>query len=133
MMADRSPMHLYILGSGIVLTLLGVIGFFINSDFSTGNAITAEELVLFDINGWSNLVHLITGLVALYAVTEMSVAKKYAVVAGVFYVALAVMSLFDDSIFSMLPVNDPSAILYAAIGIVGLVVGLGPAKDAGRT
>ncbi|HEV7918188.1 MAG TPA: DUF4383 domain-containing protein [Solirubrobacterales bacterium] len=125
-MADRSMPQMFALGTGVVLLLLGVIGFFVNSDFSSGNAITADNLIVFDINGWSNLVHLMTGLLALYAASDGSVAKMYATAAGVFYVALTVWSLFDDSILGILPVNDPSAILYAAIGVVGLAVGLGP-------
>jgi hypothetical protein len=132
MMAERSMPQMYALLSGVVLLLLGVIGFVVNSDFSTGSAITTDNLIVFDINGWANVLHLAIGLVAIYASTDVAVSRKYAIGAGVVFVALTVWSLVDDSILSMLPVNDPSAILYAALGVIGLAVAMGPDRESRR-
>lgn len=129
MMSDRTTAEYMVMVIGAVLTLLGVVGLIVNPDFSTGSSISAEELVLFDVNGYSSLLHLISGLVAVYAVIEPGMVRRLAVAAGVVYAALAIWSLFDESILGMLPVNDPTAILYAAIGVVALTIGLGPDRD----
>src|ERR671934_1622994 len=63
---------------GWVLTLAGVVGFFYCASFSTG-AHTAREDVfgILSVNGWHNVVHLLTGLAGLWASRSWSTARTY--------------------------------------------------------
>jgi hypothetical protein len=67
---DRNPARLYALIVGAVLTAAGILGFFYISDFSTGGAVPRDAVLgLLDVNGWHNLVHLATGLLAYRSLT----------------------------------------------------------------
>lgn len=112
--------------AGLVALVAGVIGMIINPDFSTGNEIVTETLLFMDVNAWSSLVLLVTGVVLLIASRSADHARKASLVVGVIYLALTVWSLFDSSILGMIPVNDATAILYAAIGVLGVTAGVGP-------
>lgn len=127
MVEGRSPSEMFALAVGVFLTVIGVAGFFVNSDFSTGSSITASTLVVFDVNGWLNLVHLLTGLAGIYVAMQMAtMCKKYALVVGVVYMVLAVWGLVSTTIIGMLPVNSADTVLHAGIGALALMVALGP-------
>ena len=114
--------------AGVVLVVAGVVGMIINADFSTGGEIVTDKLLFMDVNGWSSLLLLVTGAVLLIASRTAAYARKASLVVGVAYLAITVWSLFDSSILGMLPVNDMTAILYAAIGVLGVTAGVGPER-----
>jgi hypothetical protein len=113
---------------GAVLTVIGVAGFFVNADFTTGNSITAGTLLVLDVNGWINLVHLVTGLAGIYVAMRPGMAHKYALAVGVVYMVLAVWGLLTTPILGMLPVSSADTVLHAGIGALALMVAFGP-KD----
>jgi hypothetical protein len=115
--------------SGVILTLAGIAALVVNADFSTGAGIVTDNLLFMDVNGWSGLLMLVSGIVLLVASRTVSLAKRVSLVVGVVYLALTVWSLFDSSILGMLPVNDPTAIFYAAIGVLGVTAGVGPDRN----
>lgn len=115
--------------AGVLLTLLGIVSLIVNADFSTGEMISAERLLYFDVNGWSGVLYLLTGLVALLAATDKARARMVSMVVGGLYLVLTVWSLFDASILGLLPVNDPTAITYAAIGVIGVAGGMQPESE----
>lgn len=129
MAVDRTPLQTYSLVVGAFLTVLGVVGFFVNADFSTGGSISANTLIFFDINGWSNLLHLATGLAGMYAATRVSLARQYAMVVGAIYVVIALVGVFSTTVLSMIVLNTADTVLYAAIGVIGLALALGPMAD----
>lgn len=112
--------------AGVVLSLLGIASLIVNADFSTGASISAERLLFLDVNGWSGVLYLLTGLVALAAAADKARARMVAMAVGGLYLILTVWSLFDSSILGLLPVNDPTAIFYAAIGVIGVAGGMQP-------
>ncbi len=122
----RSPAQLYALAAGVFLTVMGVAGFFVNSDFSTGSSVTANTLVVFDVNGWLNLVNLLTGVVGIYVATRTGLAKKYALTVGVVFIVLAAWGVLTTTVLGLLPMSTSDMVLYAGIGALGLMTGLGP-------
>ena len=62
----RSPAQVFALVIGATLTVAGVVGFFYNADFGTGDG-TARDAVLgiLDVNGWHNVVHIASGAIGL--------------------------------------------------------------------
>ena len=66
----KSPAQVYALVFGITLLLAGILGFFYTADFSTGKEATqpgnTDALIgVFDVNGWHNVVHVLSGLLHL--------------------------------------------------------------------
>jgi hypothetical protein len=122
----RSPAQMFAVVVGVVLIVVGIVGMITNASFATGNELSAEKFLFMDVNGWSNVLYLVTGAVLVVGSLNAARAKLVSAIVGGFYLLLTVWSLLDSSILGLLPVNDMTAILYAAIGVIGLTVGLGP-------
>ena len=62
----RSPAQVFALVIGATLTVAGIVGFFYNASFATGDG-TARDAVLgvLDVNGWHNLFHIASGGIGL--------------------------------------------------------------------
>lgn len=126
-MNEMSPARLYAIVFGSVLVVAGILGFFVSSDFSTGDDVRREGLLgLFDVNGWHNVVHIATGALGL-AAAALAAARVYALGLGVVYVAVAVWGFAiggGEVIAGLIPVNTADNMLHLTIGVVGLAAGL---------
>jgi len=126
-MAEASPARLYALLVGGVLTIAGIIGFFYDSSFDTGSDLTTEAVLgVLDVNGWHNVVHLVTGLLGLAAAGYA--ARTYALGLGLVYVVVAIWGFAETSngfgvILDFLPVNTEDNILHLVLGLTGLAAG----------
>jgi Domain of unknown function (DUF4383) len=126
-MADASPARLYALLVGGALTIAGIIGFFYDSSFDTGSSLTSEAVFgVLDVNGWHNVVHLLTGLLGLAAAGYA--ARTYALGLGLVYVVVAIWGFAETSngfgvILDFLPVNTEDNILHLVLGLTGLAAG----------
>ena len=131
-MDASSPARLYALLVGSVLTIAGIIGFFYDSSFDTGSALTTDAVFgVLDVNGWHNIVHIATGLLGLAAVGYA--ARTYALVLGVVYVVVAIWGFAETTngvgvILDFLPVNTEDNILHLALGLTGLAAGAATAR-----
>jgi hypothetical protein len=124
--AHGSIAQMFALVAGVILTVAGVLALIVNADFHTGAGIVTEKLLFMDVNGWSGLLMLLTGVVLVTASRVAGMARKACVGVGVLYLVVTVWSLFTASVIGMFPVNDMTAIVYAAIGVLGVTAGLGP-------
>ena len=67
-MEGSSPARLYCLLVGGVLVIAGIIGFFYEASFATGDSIRTEDVFgVLAVNGWHNIVHIAIGAVLLLA------------------------------------------------------------------
>jgi hypothetical protein len=124
-MADRSPARLYALVIGVVFTAAGVIGFFYSADFGDPGEVDGV-LGILDVNGWHNVVHLVTGLLGLAAAGAHASSRAYAFGLGVVYVVVAIWGFIvgdGEAILSIIPVNTEDNVLHLLIGIAGLAAG----------
>ena len=137
-MEGRTPAQLYALVFGIVLVAAGIMGFFYNADFGTGDG-TARDAVLgiLDVNAWHNIVHILTGALGLAVAASYGGSRGYALGLGAVYIIVAVAGFIagnGDEIFNLIPVNTEDNILHALIGVAGLGAGLAtPATPAPST
>ena len=122
----RSPAQLYALVFGALLTIAGIIGFFYNSDFTSDKAVRDAVFGILDVNGWHNLVHILTGVVGLMAASSYTAARGYALAVGAVYIAVAIWGFAigsGDSILSIVPVNTEDNVLHLLIGVAGIAAG----------
>jgi hypothetical protein len=129
-MEPGSAARLYLSVAGALLVVLGIAGFFYNGHFGSGadvvgNDTSVKVLGAFEVNGWHNVLHLVTGALALVAAGYA--ARAFALGLGAAYVALAVWGFIvgsGDSILSIIPVNTADDFLHLGIGVLGVAAGL---------
>jgi Domain of unknown function (DUF4383) len=133
-MEGSSPARLYALLVGGALTIAGIIGFFYDSSFETGADLTKDDVFgILAVNGWHNVVHLVTGLLGLAAVGYA--ARTYALVLGLVYVVVAIWGFAETEggigvILDFLPVNTEDNILHLVLGLTGLAAGAATPRAA---
>src|SRR3954452_25301378 len=119
-MADRTPAQIYALVFGAVLVLAGIIGFFYSSAFGSPGDTDAVFGIL-NVNGWHNVVHIVTGALGLAALGYA--ARAYAGGLGLVYAVVAIWGFIigdGDSILGFIPVNTEDNVLHALIAVAGL-------------
>jgi len=138
-MADYTPARLYATVVGAVLVLAGIIGFFYNAHFTSNAAVHDDVFGVLSVNGWHNVVHIVTGALGLLAAGYA--ARAYALGLGVVYIGVAIWRFIltgsDPSILDVVPVNTADNFLHAALGVLGVAAGLATRPEAelgtGRT
>ena len=135
--AQRSPAQLYALVFGAVLVLAGILGFFVTTSFETGSDLPRETLILFDVNGWHNIVHLATGAIGLAVFRNYRASRSYALGLGAVYVLVVILGFIagdGGEILGLLPINTEDNILHILIAAAGIGAGLAtPAEPAPTT
>jgi hypothetical protein len=125
----RTPAQWYALLGGAALLLAGIAGFIADATFDTGGGIDGDKLIVFEVNGWHNVVHILSGLVLLAAAPKRASAKVVSLLFGLTYGAVTLIGLIDgETVLGLLPVNPADNILHLALSAAGIVAAL--ASDA---
>jgi hypothetical protein len=123
----RSPAQLYALIFGAVLVIAGITGFFYNSEFTSDKSVRDAVFGILDVNGWHNVVHILTGVLGLLLASSYSGARGYAFLLGGIYILVAIWGFIigdGDSILSIIPVNTEDNVLHLFIGFAGIAAGM---------
>ena len=128
--SDRTPAQLYSLIFGAVLLLTGILGFIADSSFGgLGNGVEGDELVLFEVNGWHNIVHLASGALGLALAGSAASARLFALGFGTVYLLVTIIGFIDgNDIFGLLPINSADNVLHLLIALAGIAAGLASAR-----
>ena len=135
-MDDPSPARLYASLLGATLVAFGIVGFFYSASFGSPGDVQ-QELGLFAVNGWSNVLHVLTGVLGLYLAGYAS--RAYSLCLGATYLALALWGFALGSgaaILGLVPVNAGTDLLHLALGALGVAAALAtpaPRKRAAAT
>jgi hypothetical protein len=123
---ERTPAQWYSLIFGAVLLLAGIAGFFADSSFGDlGSNVQGDELIVFEVNGWHNIVHILSGLLGLALAARPSTARMYALGFGAVYLLVTIWGIVDgNDVFGLLPVNGADNVLHIAIAVTGILAGL---------
>lgn len=108
---------------GVVFLLIGVLGFV--------PSITKDEMLLgiFHVNMAHNVVHLLSGAVALWAgMTSMGASRIYFRGFGVVYALVAVLGFMNPEgpVLGMVSNNPADTYLHVGIALVSLIIGFAP-------
>jgi hypothetical protein len=87
---NRTPALLYALVFGAVLLVVGILGFISDASFGSGNDVDGSDFIIFEVNGWHNLVHILSGLLGLALWRRADSARLYALAFGATYLVVTV-------------------------------------------
>ena len=133
-MSGSSPARLYAALVGGALVIAGIIGFFYEASFETGDDLRADAVFgVLDVNGWHNLLHIALGLLGLAAAGYA--ARSYALAVGLAYVVLAIWGFLETengfgAILDVVPVNTEDNFLHLILGLTGLAAGAATPKES---
>jgi hypothetical protein len=123
----RSSAQTYALVIGLALTALGIVGFlFCSSAFGKPGEVS-DVFGVFAVNGWHNLLHLLSGLILLAAARSYGAARSNAIAFAALYGALAIWGFVigtGESILGIVPVNAEDNVLHLVIALLGIGAGL---------
>ena len=121
----RSPGELYALVIGAVYLLVGVVGFFVASEFTEGSA--DDKLIIFRLNHLHNLVHIVLGVGWLAASRTAAAAKAVNTLFGVVLLLVAILGFTGiDLVHTLLNITestDPDNFLHLVTGGIALFFG----------
>jgi hypothetical protein len=136
-MQGKTLAQVYAMTLGGVLVLVGIVGFFVEPSFGVGDSAQRGTLILFDINGWHNVVHLLSGIVGLAMAGTAAKARLFSIGYGVVYVLVTILGFVVGDgglLLSIIPINTADNVLHLAIAVTGIAVGLSsPAAAPRRT
>ena len=124
-----TPAQLYAGLIGMLLVAAGITGMFYESEFTSDVVVRDSAFGILEVNGWHNLIHIVTGGLGLVALTlGAGAARVYALTLGVVYVVVGFVGIGfvlgeDDSIFSVVPVNTEDNVLHLLLGLLGMLAG----------
>src|SRR5713226_9546346 len=106
---------------GILFTWVGFFGFFASLSMTVG------MLFVFDVDLIHNLIHLITGLLALVA-TFAEWSRLFNRIFGVIYLIFGIAGLFPalylgERLLGITHINAADNVLHIAVGLVACIVG----------
>ncbi|MEY2507399.1 MAG: hypothetical protein QOH01_1728 [Verrucomicrobiota bacterium] len=110
---------------GVILLVVGILGFV--------PAVTKDQMLLgiFHVNTVHNVVHLLSGAVALFCgMTSVGASRNYFRIFGIVYGAVAVMGFMHmgehTNLLGLISNNDADTYLHVAIAAVSLLLGFMP-------
>ncbi len=122
---ERTPAQWYCLVFGAVLLLAGLVGFLFDSQFDTGGSVNGDELIILEVNGIHNLVHIASGIGLLAVAAKRETARLGALVFGVVYGLVTLIGFIDgDTVLGLIPVNMADNVLHLGISALGIAAGL---------
>jgi hypothetical protein len=125
-MTDRyTPAQIYALAFGATLLLVGVLGFIADASFDAGSNVSGSNFIIFEVNGWHNLVHIASGLVGLALARNPATARSFALGFGAVYAIVTLWGFVDGTdVLGLIPVNAADNVLHLAIATAGILAGL---------
>jgi len=133
-MEERSPAQVFGLVIGLTLVAAGILGFFYNASFGTGDGTERDAVLgILDVNAWHNIVHIATGGLALAFAGSYRASRSYAIAFGAVYLLVALLGFIagdGEEIFNLIPVNTEDNVLHVLFGLAGIFAGVAtPASE----
>jgi Domain of unknown function (DUF4383) len=131
----RSAAQWFCLIIGGTLVLVGLLGFLAEATFDTSagsdpGAVDGENFILFEVNGWHNVVHILSGAFLLALSGKHRTARTAALAFGAIYAVVTVIGLIDGhDVLGLIPINPADNVLHILLTGTALAVGLISDRD----
>jgi hypothetical protein len=122
---SRTPAQLYSLLFGLTLLAVGILGFIADSSFDTGSNVQGSDFIIFEVNGWHNLVHIASGVAGIALSRRVDSARLFALAFGAVYLLVTIWGFVDgNDVLGLIPVDTADNVLHLAIAALGIGAGL---------
>jgi hypothetical protein len=113
-----------LVGAGLIAG--GVLGFlFGGSGFDVGSDVRGDDFIIFEVNGWHNVVHIATGAFLVLMSMRAATAAIGALIFGAVYAVIAVWGFVDgDDVVNLVATDTADNWLHVGLGAAGVLVGL---------
>ena len=142
-----TPAQWFCLLVGATLLLVGLLGFIADASFDVagsgdgdrlGNAdgqLQGDGFLGFEVNGWHNVVHLLSGLFLLAMAGKRRTAKPAVIGFGLVYGLVTIIGLIDgNDVLGLIPVNPADNVLHLVLSVLGIASALvSPATEHTHT
>ena len=131
----RSAAQWFCLIVGATLVVVGLLGFLAEAKFDTSaggdpGALDGENFILFEVNGWHNIVHIASGLFLLALAGKHRTARAAALAFGAIYAVVTVIGLINGhDVLGVIPVNAADNVLHILLTVAALAAGLVSDRD----
>jgi hypothetical protein len=135
-MEGKTLPQVYALTLGAVLIAVGIIGFLVEPSFGIGDSAQRGTLIVFDVNGWHNVVHLLSGIVGVMLAGTAAKARLFCIGYGVVYVLVTILGFVVGDgglLLSLIPINTADNLLHLVIALTGIAIGVSSPAGARRT
>ena len=122
----RTPAQWFAYIFGAVLLLVGILGFFADATFDTGQPLDGNRFLdIFEVNGIHNVVHVLSGLFLLAVAGKRKSAKTGVLAFGLIYAVVTLIGLIDGKdVLSLIPINPADNILHIALTVAAIAAAL---------
>ena len=134
-MQGKTLAQIWALTLGGVLVVVGLVGFIVEPSFAVGDNAQRGTLIFFDINGWHNVVHLLSGIVGLAMAGTAAKARLFSIGYGIVYVLVTILGFAVGDgglLLSIIPINTADNVLHLVVALTGIGVGLASPVASGR-
>lgn len=104
---------------GIAMIFAGVAGYGVMPQFVENGLL----LGYFEVNAVHNLIHIITGVIAIMAATSFKYSKLFFIVFGIIYAVVAIFGFVNDGDLYVMHVNMADNYLHVGIAVISLLIG----------
>lgn len=113
-----SPVRVLAYLFGLVLLIIGILGFM--------PAFTPNGLLLgyFAINDMHNILHVVTGVIALVLAMDSIYSRWFFRIFGLIYLVIGVIGFWHPEMMGFMTMNGADNVLHTVIGVVALLIGL---------
>ena len=131
----RSAAQWFCIVVGATIVVVGLLGFLAEATFDTSagsdpGAVDGENFILFEVNGWHNVVHIASGLFLLALAGKHRTARTAALAFGGIYAVVMVIGLIDGhDVLGLIPVNPADNVLHILLTVAALAAGLSSDRD----
>jgi len=84
----------------------------------------------FTVSPMHNVVHIVTGVIAIMAATSHRLARLFFQLFGLIYTAVAVWGFWTNGDLVIMHLNVADNIFHIIVGVLGLLIGFGLSKDS---
>ena len=131
----RSAAQWFCIVVGATIVVVGLLGFLAEATFDTSagsdpGAVDGENFILFEVNGWHNIVHIASGLFLLALAGKHRTARTAALAFGAIYGVVTVIGLINGhDVLGVIPVNPADNVLHILLTVAALAAGLSSDRD----
>ena len=131
----RSIAQWYCLVVGATLLLVGILGFLAEAKFDTSGggdpgSLDGEDFLIFEVNGWHNVVHILSGVFLLLMSSRHARARTGALAFAAIYGLVAVIGLINGhDVLGIIPIDPADNVLHVLLAGTGLAAGLISDRD----